>query len=126
MVRQLHVFLLIAGTTFCGAKLRRANQAQSPQDHIAWVTESMKRMETVKPGMTRQMLLTVFTTEGGWCTALHRTFVSRGCPYFRVDVKLKAVGRPQRKIDRRLSSVEGDQDLIVSISRPYPQFSIFD
>jgi hypothetical protein len=44
-------------------------------------------METIKTGMTRSTLLTVFTTEGGLSTVSHRTYVSRECPYFKVDVE---------------------------------------
>jgi hypothetical protein len=32
---------------------------------------------TIKPGMTRKTLLSVFTTEGGLSTGLRRTYVSR-------------------------------------------------
>src|SRR5438132_8612957 len=89
-------------------------------------SESLKRMQTVKPGMTRTDLLKVFTTEGGLSTGLHRTFVSRDCPYFKVDVEFKAVGRPDRDAGGRVTLVEGNQDIIVKISRPYLQFSIMD
>jgi len=51
--------------------------------HVAWVIEVLKRMLTIKPGMTRETLLKAFTTEGGLSTGLHRTFVSRDCPYFK-------------------------------------------
>ena len=83
-------------------------------------------MQTIKPGMTREALLTVFTTEGGLSTGLRRTFVSRDCPYFKVDVEFQAVGRPNRDGDERVTLVEGSQDIILKISRPYLQFSILD
>jgi hypothetical protein len=76
-------------------------------------------MGTINPGMTRERLLTVFTTEGGLSTRHHRTYVSRECPYFKVDVEFKAVGQPNW-------DEEGDQDVIVSMSKPYLQFSIAD
>jgi hypothetical protein len=91
----------------------------SSQDHVAWVAEALKRMQTIKPGMTRSDLLKVFTTEGGLSTRLHRTFVSRDCHYFKVDVEFNAIGQPNR-------DVEGSHDVIVTISRPYLQFSIGD
>jgi hypothetical protein len=46
--------------------------------------------------VTRKDLLVVFTTEGGLSTGLRRTYVSRDCPYFKVDVEFEAVGRPNR------------------------------
>jgi hypothetical protein len=83
-------------------------------------------METIKPGMTREELLKVFTTEGGLSTALNRRFVSRDCPYFKVDVEFKAIGRPDRDGDGRVTLEENSLDIIVKISRPYLQFSIAD
>ena len=83
-------------------------------------------MQTIKAGMTREALLTVFTTEGGLHTGLQRTFVSRDCPYFKVDVEFQAVGRPDRDWNGRVTAVEGGQDVILKISRPYLQFSIMD
>jgi hypothetical protein len=83
-------------------------------------------METIKPGMTREDLLKVFTTEGGLWTGLQRRFVSRDCPYFKIDVQFRAVGRPGRDGDGRVTLEEGSQDLIVQISRPYLQFTILD
>src|SRR5262245_58530371 len=72
---------------------RAPGQEQRSQSHIAWVSEAL-RMQTIKLGMTRTDLLNVFTTEGGLSNGLHRTFVSRDCPYFKVDVEFEAVGRP--------------------------------
>ena len=86
----------------------------------------MKRMQTVKSGMTRTDLLKVFTTEGGLSTPLHRTFVSRDCPYFKVDVDFEAVGRPSRDPNGRVTILEGSKDKIVKISKPYLQFRIMD
>jgi hypothetical protein len=83
-------------------------------------------MQTIKPGMTRRYLLEVFTTEGGLSTGLQRTFVNRDCPYFKVDVEFEAVGRPNRDADGRVTLVEGSQDVIVNISRPYLEFSVFN
>ena len=76
--------------------------------------------------MTREELMKVFRTEGGLSTGLHRTFVSRECPYFKVDVEFRAVGRPDRDSDGRVTLEEDARDVIVQISRPYLQFSIAD
>jgi hypothetical protein len=101
-------------------------QSSTQQDHVVWVGEVLKRMQSIKPGMTRSELLAVFTTEGGLSTGLHRTFVSRECPYFKVDVEFEAVGRPSYDGEGRVTLVEGDHDRIVKISPPYLQFSIID
>ena len=104
----------------------KSGQAPASCDHISWVAEALKRMQTVKPGMTREELLKVFTTEGGLSTELRRTFVSRDCPYFKVDVQFEPVGRPSRDTSGRVTVEEGKQDVIVQISRPYLQFTVSD
>jgi hypothetical protein len=83
-------------------------------------------MLTIKPGMTREALLTVFTTEGGLSTGLRRTFVSRDCPLFKVDVEFQAVGRTSRDENGRVTLEEGSQDIILKISRPYLWFGVVD
>ena len=100
--------------------------AQSQGEHVAWVADELIRMQSIKPDMTRAELLEVFTTEGGLSTALRRTFVSRNCPYFKVDVEFRPVGRPARDADGRVTSAEDERDVIATISRPYLQFSIAD
>jgi hypothetical protein len=130
MMQRLRVSVLLAGASIGGANALQASPqsdpGQSPRSHVAWVVQALMRMETIKPGMTRDALLAVFTTEGGISTGLRRTFVSRDCPYFKVDVEFQAVGRPNRTEDGRATFVEGSQDIILKISRPYLQFSILD
>jgi hypothetical protein len=104
----------------------RLGQPPSSLDHVSWVAQALKRIETIKPGMTREDLLKVFTTEGGLSTGLRRTFVSRDCPYFKVDVQFEAVGRPGRDGSGRVTLEEGSQDVITQISRPYLQSTILD
>jgi hypothetical protein len=89
------------------------------QERTAWVAQALQKMETVKPGMTRTELLKILTTEGGLSTRHHQTFVSRDCPYFKVDVEFRVVGEPDL-------DAEDGQDIIVSVSKPYLQFSILD
>ena len=76
--------------------------------------------------MTREELMKVFRTEGGLSTGLNRTFVSRGSLYFKVDVEFRAVGRPGRDSDGRVTLEEDARDIIAKISRPYLQFTIAD
>ena len=107
-MQRRRMFQLLAGAAIGGGNVLLVSplngQTQSSQDHMAWVTEVLKRMQTIMPGIIREALYRVFTTEGGLSTGLQRTFVSRDCPYFKVDVEFKAVGRPE----------------------PYLQFSILD
>jgi hypothetical protein len=83
-------------------------------------------MLAIKPEMTRADLLTVFTTEGGLSTGLNRTFASRDCPYFKVDVEFQAVGRSSKDDQRRVTLTEDSRDIIVKISRPYLAYGIGD
>jgi hypothetical protein len=130
MIQRLLVFGLfsiIAISVSSSALLRHpASEEPCAEDHQAWVTHSLVKMETIKPGMTREELLKVFTTEGGTSTGLHRTFASRDCPYFKVDVTFDAVGRPSHDSDGRDTLAEDNRDIIVTVSRPYLQFSIVD
>ena len=130
MVQRLRLVVLLTGALIGGANAIQANpqahQGYAPQDHVAWVAQALKGMQTIKPGMTREALLTVFTTEGGLYTGLQRTFVSRDCPFFKVDVEFQAVGRSNRDGNGRVTLLEGSQDVIVNISRPYLQFVIAD
>jgi hypothetical protein len=99
---------------------------QTTGTHVVWVGEVLQRMQTIKPGMTRKALLTVFKTEGGLSNGLRRTFVSRDCPYFKIDVEFQAVGRPARDVNGRMTGAEGDDDIILKLSTPYLQFSVGD
>ena len=122
-------FLLIATlTAVCAvvAALPARSQSQARSDHVVWVADVLKRIQTIKVGMTRSELLTVFTSEGGLSTGLQRTFVNRDCPYFKVDVEFTAVGRTNRDSDGRVTLVENARDVIVRISKPYLQFPILD
>jgi hypothetical protein len=127
---RFRLLIIMAGVAIASAVAIQASpqlsQPEISQDHVTWVAQALKRIQTIKPGMTREALLKVFTTEGGISTGLQRTFVSRDCPYFKVDVEFRAVGRPDRDRDGRVTLVEGGQDIIVKISRPYLQFSILD
>jgi hypothetical protein len=102
------------------------SQEPRVEEHQVWVGHALEKMEAIKPGMTRNDLLKVFRTEGGLSTGLHRTFVSRDCAFFKVDVEFEAVGRQSRDNDGRVTLEEDAQDVIVKISRPYLQFSIAD
>lgn len=101
---------------------RVVHHQEQPPNHTQWVAEVLKQIETVKPGMTRKQLDDVFRTEGGLSTVHQRTYVTRACRYFKVDVEFRIVGRRER--DGRI--VEDDSDVITRISRPYLQSPTYD
>src|SRR6516164_11664075 len=86
------ILRLLAAASVCGMTIASPADAQSdcPSDHVEWVAESLKRLLTLKPGMSRDQLLRVVSTEGGLVfSPLQRTFVSRDCPFFKVDVAFR-------------------------------------
>jgi hypothetical protein len=129
-MQRRRVFVLLASAVIGGANVLQAapsgDRGRFSQAQVTWVAEVLQCMQTIKPGMTRKTLLTVFTTEGGLSTGLQRTFVSRDCPYFKIDVEFQAVGRPDRDENGRVTLVEGDEDIILKVSRPYLEFSVAD
>jgi hypothetical protein len=124
MFKLIAVLAFVSAIAICAAG--SASQSACVQAHEVWVGHALEKMETIKPGMTRDDLLKIFRTEGGLSTGLHRTFVSRGCAYFKVDVDFQAVGRPDRDSDGRVTLEEDARDIIVQVSRPYLQFSVAD
>jgi hypothetical protein len=129
MQRRRAAILLASAIIGSATTLRAvssADQEQTCQTHIDWFNGVLNRMATVKQGSTRKALLEVFTTQGGLSTGLQGTYVSRDCPYFKVDVEFQAVGRPNRDEDGRVTLVEDEQDIIVKISPPYLANSIAD
>jgi hypothetical protein len=129
-MQRRRVIVLLASAAIGGSNVLQAkpirDQEKFSRAHTAWVAEVLTRIQTINPGMTRKDLFTAFTTEGGLSTGLRHTFVSRECPYFKVDVQFQAVGRPDRDADGRVTLVESGEDIILKISTPYLQFSVAD
>ena len=128
-MQRRQVVLLLASAAIGGSSSLQAlplgEQAQSNRDHVAWTAGVLKRMGTIKPGMTRRDLLVVFTTEGGLSTRSRRTFVSRDCPFFKTDIEFQAVNRTNQEGSGGVS-LESNDDIILKISTPYLQFSVMD
>jgi hypothetical protein len=127
-MKRRQVFGLLAGAGLGGFAMNALaqTQGQARAAYVAWVGEVLRQMQTIKPGMTREQLLRVFTTEGGISTGLSRNYVSKECPFFKVSVEFHAVGRPERDGDGRVTLVEDSRDTIKTISRPYLEFGVFD
>jgi hypothetical protein len=117
--------MLLLKAAVCDAQ-QKTQQQMPPPSHVSWVADVLKKMQTIKPGMTRADLLRVFTTEGGLSTGIRRTFVSRDCPYFKVDVEFRAVGRPDRDAQGRVTLREDARDIVTTVSRPYLAFIVLD
>jgi hypothetical protein len=81
--------------------------------HAEWIQSVLAWTATIKPGMTRSDLLTVFATEGGLSTRTHQTYVLKQCPMIKVDVEFKVSGKEA-------------EDKITGISRPYLEYERTD
>jgi hypothetical protein len=126
MIKRLRVFIVVASAIGYACAFQVNAQTADPSDaRVMWVAQALTRMLTIKIGMTRGDLLKVFTTEGGLSTRVQHTYVSRDCPYFKVDVEFKEVGPPGPNGDQ-MSFGESGADIILKISRPYLAFSILD
>jgi hypothetical protein len=88
-------------------------------EHTEWIAKSLKEIETVKVGTTRNDLLKVFQEEGGISTRTWRRYVYRECPYIKVDVEFEPVGEPEKRS-------QSPKDKIIKISKPFLEWSIMD
>ena len=112
------VFCVVAVAAI--AAIAQSNSAvthsEIDSEHTEWIASAIRSMQTIKVGMTRSELLTVFTTEGGVSTTSRRTYVYQQCPYIKVDVKFAAAS-PNNELPT---------DKIVEISQPYLAWSVAD
>jgi hypothetical protein len=106
--------LLVSGASFS----RSQQPSAIDHEHTKWIDGVMREIQTVKPGMSRSALAKVFTEEGGISTRTRRIYVYGHCPYIKVDVEFAPS-------DEALVP-EKPEDKIVSISRPYLQYTISD
>jgi hypothetical protein len=94
----------------------------SPKATICGYRRFLSGRKSIKPGMTREHLLSVFTPEGGLSEVTKRTYRSRDCLYFAVDVKFQS-GSRSRNRNEPTTSIENPQDRILTISLPYLKLS---
>lgn len=88
----------------------------------------MLRMESIKSGMTRGDLLQVFAHQGGFYSPLdpHQIYVSRDCPYFKVEIVFQSVRRPSDDADFATRTRGDERDVIKTVSRPYLGWAVTD
>ena len=113
------IMLVIASVVVVGI-VALALQAQKNEDtagHVQWVENALKDMQTIRVGMTRKDLLTIFTTEGGISSPRSRQYVYKKCPYFKVQVEFEVSQSGDRL-------VESPDDKIIKISKPYLEGAI--
>ncbi|MFZ0303352.1 MAG: hypothetical protein WAL75_11720 [Terracidiphilus sp.] len=85
-----------------------------------WIATIMSEAAAIRPGMQRKDLYAHFTVEGGISTRTQRQYVSKKCPFIKIAVTFEPV------TDSDDPSYEDPEDMIVSVSPPYLQWSIMD
>lgn len=108
------ICLLISGTT--------VSHSQQPcsvdEEHTKWIASVMRAIDAIKPGMTREEMKEVLREEGGLSTRTDRTYVYKQCPL----IKVKVVFTPTDADP----GTENPEDKVLSISRPYLEYSVMD
>ena len=87
-----------------------------------WVAQSLRKMQTIRVGMTRAQLLQVFMEEGGIYSREEQTYRYRDCPYFKVRVRYRPVGKAEGAGGYK----GGSDDEITAISQPFIEGPNFD
>jgi hypothetical protein len=90
------------------------------QERTKWIAKVLRQITKIEPGMKRQDLLKVLTTEGGLSTRLQHTYLYSECPYIKVNVRFKAASNEGNGAE------EEPDDIIESISPPYLAWSVMD
>jgi hypothetical protein len=91
------------------------------QQQTAWIAKILRQLQTIHPGMTRKELMTIVTTEGGLSTRFQQTYVSRSCPYIKVDITFKATNT-----DNDPGHDQNPEDKVETVSRPYLDWFVAD
>lgn len=87
------------------------------EERTKWIAKVLRQIQKIQPGMRRRDLFKLFRPDGGLSNRLHHRYVLIECPYIKIDVEFKAVGNERE---------ESDEDLIVSVSRPYLGWMVAD
>jgi hypothetical protein len=117
------ILLLLVATAIVSSAQRSIPGRQSSEmdvEHTKWIDGVMRSILTIKPGATRKDLLTIFTEGGGISSRTHRKYVYKQCPYIKVDVEFAPIGKQDQPF------IEMPEDKVITISRPYLEYGIFD
>jgi hypothetical protein len=111
--------LLVAGFLLLSAFVVPLQTSLSPQSgddqaHLQWLSKSLESIKTIKLGMTRRELLTLFREDGG-LQFMPIRYVYKDCPVIKVDVTFTVNDAGDHLNDR-----------IKSISKPYLESPFFD
>jgi hypothetical protein len=114
------LFASIVVTPGAAIRMRPLQTQSALEGHVSWVVDSLKRMQSIKAGMTRADLLKLFTPDGGLQNG--KIFVFRDCQYFKVAVEWEQpervqAGRTIKELEAAIDGLPGD--VIKGISRPY-------
>lgn len=90
------------------------------QERTYWIAKVLRQIEKIEPGMRRNDLVGILTTEGGLSNRFQRTYVHVDCPYIKVSVRFKAAS------DGANALKEDPDDTIESVSQPFIQWSTVD
>lgn len=120
-MKSLILLLAFGLVTFVSTALSFPSSGPASSDeHTEWIAKSLKEIENVKLGTTRDDLLKVFKEEGGISTRTWQRYAYHDCPYIKVDVEFEPVGETENKMLR------SPRDTITKISKPYLEWSIVD
>jgi hypothetical protein len=74
MTQGVRQYFFVSGLVIMGSLSTMLAQPtiERAQDHTAWVGQALQNMLIIQPGMSRDRLLTIFTTEGGSSNRCHR------------------------------------------------------
>jgi len=110
----LAVGFLLLSTLLVPLQTSLSPQSGDDHAHLQWLSKSLDSIQTIKVGMTRRELLTLFREDGG-LQFMPIRYVYKGCPVIKVDVTFTV-------------NDTGDQlnDRIKSVSKPYLERPFFD
>jgi hypothetical protein len=90
------------------------------------IEAALIEIQMIKLGQTRKELLKVFTTEGGLSGRTWNHYVYRKCLYIKVDIRFEKVDSAKNGLAIPDDIYPYPDDKIISISKPYLEFSIID
>src|ERR1700734_3334584 len=106
------IVMAIVGLPAQESAVNARDEARIDQDHTRWIDHVIRSIATIKPGMTRRDLSTIFSVEGGLSTRTRRRYVYKRCAYIKVDVEFS-----RADVDASQDpTIENLDDKIVKIS----------